>query len=468
MKYALVASENRAAVEGIRTSLKSRYQVECARSRFQLMDMFRSRRYDFVFVDLEFLQIPGTKSDYKKIFQPFWDVYPAVTLVILVPSDLIREAVTAVKAGASNYLTYPINPDEVSYVVESIYQSLLVCSELDYLRDQFWDSDALEMVQTRSPLMRTVFNKIKSVAPTRSTVLLSGETGTGKGIMAKLIHRHSRRQNAPFISVHCGAIPDTLLESELFGHEKGAFTGAVRRKMGRFEVAKGGTIFLDEIGTITPSAQIKLLQILQDSIFQRLGGEQCLEADVRVISATNTDLKSMCDQGRFRRDLYYRLNVFPVEIPPLRDRREDVPLFVGLFLKKLNRFYPKQIYGCEQSVMEALTRYSWPGNIRELENLIERAFILESSSLLSPSSFPADIIEPAGQRAAFQLDTRISLSEARRKAVEHIEQQYLKELLTRNLGKINDSAAAAGVTTRQLNKLMKRYGIQKELFKKNR
>ena len=226
-------------------------------------------------------------------------------------------------------------------MTESINESLLLQSELDYLRDRFWQADSLEIVQTRCPGMKTVFDKIRSVAPTKSTVMLTGETGTGKGVMANLIHKHSNRSEAQFISVHCGAIPDTLLESELFGHEKGAFTGAVRRKLGKFEIAKGGTIFLDEIGTVTPSAQIKLLQILQDGTFQRVGGEETLEANVRVIAATNTDLKRMCDDGLFRKDLYYRLNVFPIEIPPLRERMEDIPHFVDVFLRKMNKFHLK-------------------------------------------------------------------------------------------------------------------------------
>jgi len=373
--------------------------------------------------------------------------------------------VMAVKAGASNYLTYPINLDEVTYLTESIYASLIVQSELDYLRDQFWQSDSLEIVQTKNLLVKKVFDKIRSVAPTKSTVLISGETGTGKGVLAQLIHKHSNRKDSPFINVHCGAIPDTLLESELFGHEKGAFTGAVRRKLGKFEIAKGGTIFLDEIATVTPSAQIKLLQILQEGTFNRLGGEETIEANVRVIAATNSSLRIMCDEGHFRTDLYYRLNVFPIDIPPLRERREDIPFFVEVILKKLNKFHTKNIHNIHPQVMEAFNQYLWPGNIRELENLMERAYILETSPILTHESFPSEIFSSKDSTSLIFVDTLFTLAETRRRSIEHFEKQYLKEILTQHKGRINESASTAGISTRQLNKLMTRYGIKKEEFK---
>jgi transcriptional regulator with GAF, ATPase, and Fis domain len=292
-----------------------------------------------------------------------------------------------------------------------------------------------------------------------------GETGTGKGVMANLIHRHSNRRDAQFISVHCGAIPDTLIESELFGHEKGSFTGAVRRKLGRFEVATGGTIFLDEIGTLTPSAQIKLLQVLQDGIFQRVGGEETITTNVRVITATNVDLKKMCDDGLFRKDLYYRLNVFPIDIPPLRERLQDIPHFVEVFLKKINSVNIKEIHDVDPQVLEAFNQYPWPGNIREMENLIERAYILESSSVLTPESFPSELFEFGAPVATLQVDSSLTLAEVRKRGIENIERNYLKDVLTRNKGKIKDSSEAAGITTRQFHKLMKKYGIHKEEFK---
>jgi len=371
----------------------------------------------------------------------------------------------AVKAGAVNYLTYPIHPEEVKYVITSLHEAIIAESELDHLRDTFWESEVLDVVHTRNRPMREVFNKVRSVAPTKSTVLLIGDTGTGKGVIAKLIHQHSSRRGGPFISVHCGAIPDTLVESELFGHEKGAFTGAVRRKLGKFEIARGGTIFLDEIGTITPSAQIKLLQILQDGTFSRVGGEEILEADVRVIVATNMDLTQMSNDGRFRKDLYYRLNVFPLEIPPLRERLEDIPFLVQGILAKLNRFHGKDIAGIHPSAMEAFQGYAWPGNIRELENLMERAYILETSSMLTPENFPHELFIFESSQSQTVVNGSTGLTEIRRRAIEQAERHYLKDLLAAKKGRIKDAAQAAGITSRYVHKLMKKYGIKKEDFR---
>jgi len=313
--------------------------------------------------------------------------------------------------------------------------------------------------------MKEVFDKIQAVAPTKSTVLLTGETGTGKGVLAKLIHSHSHRRDRQFISVHCGAIPDTLLESELFGHEKGAFTGAVRRKLGKFEIAHGGTIFLDEIGTITSSAQIKLLQVLQEKSFQRVGGEATIEVDVRIIAATNTDLKRMTEEGLFRNDLYYRLSVFPIEIPPLKQRIEDIPIICRHILDDLNRFHAKGIRDIDPQVVHAFEEYPWPGNIRELENLIERAYILETSSTLRPESFPGELFVSGYRPARGPVDRSHTLEEVRGQAIEEIERRYLKELLAIHRGRINLSAEAAGISVRQLHNLMKKHGLRKEEFK---
>ncbi|HQH72942.1 MAG TPA: sigma-54 dependent transcriptional regulator, partial [bacterium] len=343
--------------------------------------------------------------------------------------------------------------------------SIRMQSELDYLRGSFWQTDSMDLIQTNSPLMREVFQKIKAVAPTKTTVLLLGETGTGKGVLARLLHRHSQRGQNQFITVHCGAIPENLLESELFGHEKGSFTGAIRRKLGKFEIAHNGTIFLDEIGTVTPSAQIKLLQILQDRTYQRVGGEEILEADVRVVAATNIDLKDLCAQGAFRNDLYYRLNVFPIELPPLRDRMEDIPLLVDNILTRLTRFHAKDIHSVHPDVMEAFQKYAWPGNIRELENILERAYILETTSILAPQRFPGELFLQALPRPAIKNHTSYPLAEARRLFLDRFEKDYLRDLLALHGGKINHSAEAAGITVRQLHKLLTKHKIRKEDFK---
>jgi DNA-binding NtrC family response regulator len=322
----------------------------------------------------------------------------------------------------------------------------------------------LEMIQSRNPRMRKVYENIRSVSPTIATVLLLGDTGTGKGRTARLIHWHSQRSDKPFIEVHCGAIPDTLMESELFGHEKGAFTGADRRKPGKFEIAAGGTIFLDEIGTITPSAQIKLLQVLQDGIFNRVGGDAPLKADVRIIAATNADIAELVKTGQFRKDLFYRLNVFPIEIPPLQKRLEDLPGLIEVFLKNLNIKYGKKITGVHPLVMDRFERYDWPGNIRELENLLERACILETGPVLMPQSFPLETMpDMDNPRPGSECSTPIS--RARQQAVDRFEQEYLTTLLTRTRGRIDQAAGIAGITPRQLNRLLKRHHLSKSTFK---
>ena len=468
MRYILVASHDQRDFDTIRSSFRSEYKVDVVPHKEACFDPLRKKRYEFVFIDVEFLQgptLPNGHHDYKTALQPFWHEFPSAEIIVMASQALIREAVMAVKAGASNYVTYPISPEEIKYVKESVQKSVRIQSELNYLRDKFWESGSLELIQTKSSKMKKVFDKIQSVAPTKSTVLLVGETGTGKGVLANLIHRHSNRKEKQFISVHCGAIPDTLLETELFGHEKGAFTGAVRRKLGKFEIAHGGSIFLDEIGTITPSAQIKLLEVLQDRNFQRVGGEESVEVDVRIIAATNSDLTKMSEEGLFRNDLYYRLSVFPIDIPLLRERKEDIPLLVEVFLRRLNKFNSKEIHDIHPKVMEAFERYAWPGNIRELENLIERAYILETTSVLTQESFPSELFSSQPVQSAVAVDTSLTLEEVRRRGIEQIERHYLKELLGRNRGRIQSTAAAAGIGVRQLNKLMNRYAIRKEEFK---
>ncbi|HUT43723.1 MAG TPA: sigma-54 dependent transcriptional regulator, partial [Desulfobacterales bacterium] len=459
------ASEKSEVYRKIHAALNSGCFIDKTTEVNGVVKALGEKRYDLIFIDLEILSRSTQGGDYTDVLQRFKQLCPTIEIVVMARPDMIREMVKAVKAGASDYLTHPLDPDEIQLVTEGISESIIKESELDYLRDQLWRSDSLEMVHTINAVVKEVFKKLRSVAPTKTTVLLSGETGTGKGILAKSIHRYSNREHAQFICLHCGAVPDTLLESELFGHEKGAFTGAFKKKLGKFEIAKNGTLFLDEIDTITPSAQVKLLQVLQDGTFSPLGAEKTISTNARIIAATNSDLKKMTEDGDFRKDLYYRLNVFPIEIPPLRNRNEDIPLLIQFFLKKLSKDFQKNINDIHPQVKEALKIYPWPGNIRELENLLERAYILETSNVLTPESFPAELFEKEASSAVLSMDTDVSLSEARRKAVLGFERQYLKELMLRNKGKINQSAQEAGISTRQLHKLMLKYGLRKEDFK---
>lgn len=467
MKAVLVVSTEQEAIHSITRCFIKDYRVDSASSKEKALQFLKTGRYEYLFIDQEILLENIATPQYKLALMPIWELNPALEIIVLTRPTDMRKTVMVVKAGARNYLTYPVDEAEVRLVSENIRDSNIIASELDYLRDKFWRVDSLDVVRTNNPHMQKVFDQIRSVAPTKSTVLLMGETGTGKTLMARLIHQHSNRRDDPFISVHCGAIPETLLESELYGHEKGAFTGSVRQRLGRFEIADGGTIFLDEIGTIMAPAQVKLLQILQDGTFQRVGGEETLTANVRVIAATNSDLLRMCDAGEFRKDLYYRLNVFPIQIPPLRERLEDLPQICNSILGRLNKFESKEIRGIDQRVIEAFQRYTWPGNIREMENLIERAYILETSSILTADSFPNELFEQ-DSRIKSSVDTALQpLVEIRRQGIETIERNYLCKLLKRNQGKINESARTAGISTRQLNKLMNRYNLSKEDFKKS-
>jgi len=465
MKSILVVSGVPEIFARVRSFFPQGYRVDHAADQENALGLLREVPYGVLILDLDRLYDPLPGNGFKGVFQPFWHVRPAVEVIVVMPKHRSREGKAALRAGASCCLSVPLDPRELKQAVEGGFRSLLVPSDKEDPLDRFWQADSLEVVRTKSPRMQEVFDRLRSVAPTRSTVLLLGETGTGKGVLARLIHRHSSRRQERFVNIHCGAIPETLVESELFGHEKGAFTGAVRRKAGTFELARGGTVFLDEAGTITPAAQVKLLQVLQEGVFRRVGGEEIIQTDIRVVAATNADLEAMCKAGLFRKDLYYRLNVFPVEIPPLRERREDIPSFVEAFLRKLNRLNGREIHGVDPSVIEGLMVYPWPGNIRELENLIERAYILETSSVLSTNAFPAELLGKAPARPDWRPASTEPLAEARRRFVEEAEQTYLRELLSRHKGRIQASAAAAGVSTRQLHKLMRKYGIRKEAFR---
>ncbi|MGD9367764.1 MAG: sigma-54 dependent transcriptional regulator [Desulfobacteraceae bacterium] len=465
MRSAIIISRTSADKVKFRSAFQSTVRLKTVPDVSSALGAIDQARYDMVFADLEDLIPHAEKRSPEDVIKDFKHRSTTVELVIMTHPENMHQAVQWVRAGAADLITYPLTREQIRHVTDALAASILKQSELDYLRTQFWKADAMDVVCTKSPAMAEAFRKIQSVAPTKTTVLLSGETGTGKTILAKLIHQHSNRQNAQFISVHCGAIPDTLIESELFGHEKGSFTGAVRKKMGKFELANGGTIFMDEVGTLTAPAQIKLLQVLQDGTFSRIGSEETARTNARVVAATNDDLKLLCEENRYRKDLYYRLNVFPIEIPPLRERIEDLPDLTQRFLDHLNLEFQKHIEGIHPEVLRALSNYDWPGNVRELENLVERAYILENTNMLTPESFPLELFDEEQTTALLPMDTQLSLGEARKQALEDFERQYLKALLARNSGKINLSAKEAGISTRQLHKLMRKYDLRKESFK---
>lgn len=465
----MLASKRRQVISGLNKFLRDTFSLEKVASFADCLAMLRQKRHDICLLDLNLIVKTGQLPESTEITSKLQNIIEAaaeIPLVVLADANQLRTAVQAVKAGALDYLCHPIAKQEIDLVLHNLSERLAIRSELEYLRSHFWKAEAEDLVRTSSSTMRSVYESIEAVAPTKANILINGDTGTGKSLLAKLIHLHSNRATEAFVSVHCGSMPDSLVESELFGHEKGAFTGAERRKLGRFQVADGGTIFLDEVGTITPNAQIKLLQVLQEGSFTRVGGEQEISVDVRVIAASNEDLKKKAENGRFRKDLFYRLNVFPLELPELKNRRQDIPYLADHFLKKLNQKYGKDIKKVSANVLNAFQGYDWPGNIRELENLMERAYILETGKLLSSISFPTELMAITPQDSSPDQDLGdVTLAEVRKRAVEEVEYRYLAKILEEHKGRIESCAKHAGVTTRQFHNLLTKYGLKSKDYR---
>ena len=327
--------------------------------------------YDLVFLDMK---LPGANG--IEVLKALKSNMPQTEAVIITAYGTIENAVEAMKIGAFDYLLKPFTPEQVELVVNKINDKEALVEENRYLKSEIEKEYNFSEIVGESDAMKKIYEIIKKVAATPATVLITGESGTGKELVARAITAHSLRKNMPFIKVNCAALPETLLESELFGHEKGAFTGAVQRRKGRFELANKGTILLDEIGEIPPKIQAKLLRVLQEREFERIGGERPIKVDVRVIATTNRDLEKEIKEGKFREDLYYRLNVIPIHLPPLKDRKEDIPLLVKHFLKKYVAYGRDKNFEISEKAMKKLMEYNWPGNVRELENIIERIVVL--------------------------------------------------------------------------------------------
>lgn len=460
----MVLTSDEEQAEALIRALSGRGDVVACKLVSECRAVLAAHPVDVVFADHAALL--GEGRSYPEGVGRLWHGPSRAEVVVMVEPENVRDAMGAVRAGAADFLTYPLASGDVAHVLEQLEKRGMLRTELDYLKGQFWNEDALEVVQTASPVMREVFAKVRQMAGTRTTVLLTGETGTGKSLVARLIHAHSTRRDEPFVSVHCGAVPDTLIESELFGHEKGAFTGAVRSKPGKFRQAQGGTLFLDEVGTISPLMQIKLLNVLQERTIQSVGGDRDVPVDVRIIAATNDDLWDMSEKGLFRKDLFYRLNVFPIEIPPLRERRSDILRFADVFISHFNAQLGKNIRGVEPDVLEAFHEYDWPGNVRELENLVERACILEQGERLGAGSFPREFLrEETVREPDVHVDISLPLGRARQEVVDRFEHEYLCELLSATHGRIKEAAQWAGITPRQLHKLMARHNLRRCSFR---
>ena len=373
-------------------------------------------------------------------------------IIMLTAHGNVALAVEAMKAGASEYLTKPFDLEELKLAIDKALKYSGLAAEVERLRSELDKEYDIQGIVASDPGMLDVLGTIQKVAPTMATVMIYGESGTGKELVARAVHNLSGRADKPFISVSAGALPETLLESELFGYEKGAFTGAVTPKPGRFEMANGGTLFLDEIGDISPVTQVKLLRVLQERKFERLGGTRTIEVDVRVVAATNQDLQQLIADGDFREDLFYRLNVVPVTIPTLRQRPGDIPLLVAHFLEKLNAG-TKTI---SPEAMEALARYSWPGNIRELENTIERIIILSHGEEIGVNDLPSEVRAGLGSReraaSSFQLpEEGIDL--------EEVELELVRQALDRTGASVPKAAKLLGLTAKTLEVRMQRFGL---------
>ena len=373
-------------------------------------------------------------------------------VIMLTAHGNVQTAVEAMKAGANEYLTKPFDLEELKLGIEKALRVEALAAEVDRLREELerdWDVEGIVAVD---PTMLELLTTVEKVAPTAATVMVYGESGTGKELVARALHRLSPRASKPFISISAGALPETLLESELFGYEKGAFTGAMTAKPGRFEMANGGTLFLDEIGDISAAVQVKLLRVLQERTFERLGGTRSLEVDVRVVAATNRDLQQLIADGTFREDLFYRLNVVPLTIPPLRKRPADIPALIAHFMDK----FGAGTRTISSQAMEAMVAYQWPGNVRELENTIERITILSHGDVIEADDLPAEVragvgIVDAGSRCFVLPEAGIDLEET--------ELDLIRQALERAGGSTPKAAKLLGLTTRTLEARMERFGL---------
>ena len=360
------------------------YEVHLARNGDEAMGLVAEKAPEVLLTDL---RMPG--MDGHELLLRVRQAFPDVAVVIMTAHGTIRSAVQALREGAEDYLTKPIQVEELEHLLDRVLRRLRLVNESRVLRQRADEKYSFEAIVGRSPQMLELFRLIEQVAPSQASILIRGESGTGKELIAQAIHQNSPRRDAPFVKVSCAALPETLLESELFGHEKGAFTGALARRTGRFEIAAGGTMFLDEIGDIPPGMQVKLLRFLQERQFERLGGNRTLNANVRIIAATHRNLPDLIREGRFREDLYYRLNVIEIPLPPLRERAQDIPQLAEHFRRKYAALNGRTIAPVDDEVLASLMSHTWPGNVRELEHAIERAVVLCRAGRLDSSLFPS-------------------------------------------------------------------------------
>jgi len=392
-KHLLIVDDETALREAIAERLADQgFLVEQADSGEQALERLSAFAFDILLTDL---RLPGV--DGRHVLDAALERYPDIIAIVITGFGTVKDAVDAIKQGAADFITKPFQFDALLHVLGSALEQRRLRAENAYLRSQLEQRYRIDGLVGTSRVMRDLYHLLETVAPTSSTVLIAGETGTGKELAARALHHNSPRRNNRFVALNCSAIPETLLEAELFGHVRGAFTGAIATRQGRLEQANKGTLFLDEVGTMSPALQAKLLRVLQEREFERVGDAHTIKIDVRVIAATHSDLDRMVADGSFRQDLFYRLNVIPVKLPPLRDRRDDIPLLVQHFLQKLCADLGRETVTVSQDAMRRLMAYSWPGNVRQLENIVERALAFSKGRpQIDVADLGPEIVEPRG------------------------------------------------------------------------
>jgi len=447
----LVIEDGKSQREMLRDFLKDEgYEVLEAENGEKALKKIKENYLDLLLLDY---RMPGI--DGMKVLEKVKRINPEIDVIMMTAYGTIETAVNAMKAGASDYITKPIELQELLILIDRISERRILLRENEVLREELRGKGVTtEQIIYESTAMHEVINLAGRVANTRTTILIQGESGTGKELLAKLIHTLSPRLEKPMITVNCAALAESLLESELFGHEKGAFTGASRRRIGRFEEADGGTLFLDEIGEIPLSVQVKLLRFLQEREFQRLGGNQTIRSDVRIISATNQDLETKVNEGAFREDLFYRLNVVAITVPPLRERKEDLPPLIDHFLMRFTVENGKEIQGISPEAKDLLLKYDYPGNVREVENIIERAVVITRGSIISASDLPFSknslLVDQTGMKARGTL----------KESIESFEYQMVRQAMKETGNHQTKAANLLGISERMLRYKLKKYGLK--------
>ncbi len=434
--------------------IKQGYRAMAAEDGERALEKFKSGNFDLVLTDY---RMPGMEG--VQLLREIKRLNPEAVVVIMTAYGTVDGAVAAMKEGAYDYLTKPIDLDELLLLIQRVGREIELGRENRELKEQLREKFKVDFIISASRPMGEALNLVGRVAQSQATVLILGESGTGKELIARAIHYSSRRADQPLVKVNCAALPENLLESELFGHEKGAFTGAMARRIGRFEQADQGSIFLDEIGDLSPSLQVKLLRVLQEKEFERLGSSRTLKSDVRVIAATHRNLEEAIQEGKFREDLYYRLNVVTISLPPLRNRKEDIMPLLEHFLKKYNRENQKNITSLSKEVRDLLMNYHYPGNVRELENIVERAVVLCRGDTLTIQDLPLNLRESKVQAALERIRETRNLPAA----LEEIERQMIADALEKNSGVQTKAAGDLGISERVLRYKMKKYKIAEKL-----